>query len=295
MILYGLDEVDERLEILPMAARRALDRAGRKLSLDGWKSLSLEHRRRIAEVGSAALVDVQPVIESIKGATPEAVKIDPIEDPPAANPPLSVVKVFGDDRPIGGAVWVSLRALDRYVLAKISRKGNAGRLDAAYQELIGHSALSTHLSPAGGVRMVAVSAKEVTLRRAVAESRVTMNVDAFGRLQRADAPKGDVMGTARLAGIMAAKKTSEIVPLCHPISLTRIDIELKLEPVTRAVKITADVECYDRTGVEMEAMVAASTAALTIYDMLKSFDRSMTIGMTRLVSKTGGRSGDFDQ
>jgi cyclic pyranopterin phosphate synthase len=120
-----------------------------------------------------------------------------------------------------------------------------------------------------------------------------MNAGAFDRLSRAEAPKGDVLGTARLAGIMAAKKTSEIVPLCHPVALTHLSVEVALDREVRRVVITATAEAHDRTGVEMEALVAASAAALTVYDMLKAFDRAMEIGPTRLVAKSGGRSGDY--
>jgi cyclic pyranopterin phosphate synthase len=112
-------------------------------------------------------------------------------------------------------------------------------------------------------------------------------------MRNADTPKGDVLGTARLAGIMAAKRTPDIVPLCHPIALTHVGVELELDEQQSAVRITATVEAFDRTGVEIEALHAASAAALTVYDMLKAFDRSMEIGPTRLRSKSGGRSGDF--
>jgi cyclic pyranopterin monophosphate synthase len=138
-----------------------------------------------------------------------------------------------------------------------------------------------------------VGGKQPSLRRAEAESRVSMNADAFERASRADAPKGDVLGTARVAAIMAAKRTSELIPLCHPLSLTKVDVQLTLASAARAVHVAVVVECFDRTGVEMEALTAASVAALTVYDMLKAFDRAMEIGPTRLVQKSGGRSGDF--
>jgi molybdenum cofactor biosynthesis protein MoaC len=119
-----------------------------------------------------------------------------------------------------------------------------------------------------------------------------MNAEAFGRLERADAPKGDVLGTARIAGIQAAKRTSDLIPLCHPLSLTRVDLNLSLDARAQTVDISARVEALDRTGVEMEALTAASIAALTVYDMLKAFDRGMQIGPTSLAAKSGGRS-DF--
>ncbi|HVZ31123.1 MAG TPA: cyclic pyranopterin monophosphate synthase MoaC [Polyangiaceae bacterium] len=153
--------------------------------------------------------------------------------------------------------------------------------------------MSTHLAPRGGVEMVNVGAKAVTERRAQAESRVSMNRSAFELLAQHAAPKGDVLGTARIAGILAAKRTAELIPLCHALPLSHVGIELDLEPATCAVRILASVETQAKTGVEMEALVAASTAALTVYDMLKAADRAMQIGPTRVLSKSGGASGDF--
>jgi cyclic pyranopterin phosphate synthase len=120
-----------------------------------------------------------------------------------------------------------------------------------------------------------------------------MNVEALERASQQSAPKGDVLGTARVAAIMAAKRTSDLIPLCHPLSLTRVDVQLALVAEARAIDVEVTVECFDRTGVEMEALTAASVAALTVYDMLKAFDRGMQIGPTRLVQKSGGQGGDY--
>ena len=141
--------------------------------------------------------------------------------------------------------------------------------------------------------MVSISDKQETMRRARAESSVTMSRTAYDRLTQADVPKGDVLGTARLAGIMATKKTAEWIPLCHPLALQHVDIEFSLDPEGARLHVGCTVEVFARTGVEMEAMVGVSAAALTVYDMLKSLDRALTIGPTRLVEKTGGRSGHF--
>ncbi|HEX3773891.1 MAG TPA: cyclic pyranopterin monophosphate synthase MoaC [Polyangiaceae bacterium] len=159
--------------------------------------------------------------------------------------------------------------------------------------MVGQSALSTHLAPSGGARMVDVSQKPASLRQAIAETRVAMTQAAFTRVEQQSAPKGDVLGTARLAGIMAAKRTSELIPLCHPLALTKLSVELELDATSHAIVVRATVEAFDRTGVEMEALTAVSVAALTVYDMLKGIDRGMEIGPTRLLSKSGGRSGDF--
>jgi cyclic pyranopterin phosphate synthase len=290
--LYRFDGVDERLELVPLAARRALDRAGLKLSLEGWRSLSLADRRAVSDAGSGTVVDLTPVTEAVRRAEPAAERVQPVDDPPSDAVPADVRRAFGE-RGLDAKVWSSLSPLARYALAKVATRGRAERISAAYDEIIGHSATSPHLDPAGGGRMVDVAGKAPTLRRAVAESRVKMNAEAFGRLLRADAPKGDVLGVARLAGVMAAKRTPDMVPLCHPISLTHVSVELSIDEGARAVHARATVEAVDRTGVEMEALVAATASALTVYDMLKAFDRAMEIGPSRLLEKSGGRSGDF--
>lgn len=290
--LYRFD-VDENLELLPLAARRAADAAGVHLSREGWKSLPLEARRRLVELGSAETVNAEAVIEIVREARPEATVIAVVSDPEPSSVPTSVRSALGKERPVSDAGWAALSALDRYALVKVAERGREERIHAAYDEIVGHSAVSSHIAPQGGVRMVGVSQKEITARTAVAETRVTMNAEAFERLASHSVPKGDVLSTAKIAGIMAAKKTGELIPLCHPISISRADVTLSLDAGARSVAVRATVEAVDRTGVEMEALVAASVAALTVYDMLKSIDRAMTIGPTRLTSKTGGRSGDF--
>jgi cyclic pyranopterin phosphate synthase len=148
----------------------------------------------------------------------------------------------------------------------------------------------THLTRDGHAHMVDVGAKDVTARRALARARVRMSHDTFLRLAAGDTPKGDVLAAARIAGIQAAKRTSELIPLCHMISLTRVEVNIRL--AGGMAIIDASAEARDRTGVEMEAMVAASTAALTLYDMLKAVDRGMSFDVS-LVEKTGGKSGTW--
>ena len=149
----------------------------------------------------------------------------------------------------------------------------------------------SHVGPAGEVRMVDVSEKTATAREAVARGRITMSRTAL-RLVRAGAlKKGDPLQTARLAGIMAAKQTSTLIPLCHPLNLSHVDVTLT--PARDGYVIEARVRTTDRTGVEMEALTAVSVAALTIYDMVKAVDKTMTIGDIRVSEKRGGRSGEY--
>jgi cyclic pyranopterin phosphate synthase len=149
----------------------------------------------------------------------------------------------------------------------------------------------THLNEAGEVHMVDVGKKEPTERVAVAEGFVSMSEELADRFFSGDLPKGDAAAVARVAGIMGAKKTSDLIPLCHPISLT--GVELRLEPGGHGVMITATVSTTGQTGVEMEAMAAVSTAALTVYDMVKGVERGVTIESVRLLRKSGGRTGDW--
>ncbi|MGH7865831.1 MAG: cyclic pyranopterin monophosphate synthase MoaC [Candidatus Binataceae bacterium] len=151
----------------------------------------------------------------------------------------------------------------------------------------------THLDQRGRVKMVDVGAKNVTRREAIARGAVSMSAGAAQAIRRTHLRKGDALATARLAGIMAAKRTHELIPLCHQISLDVVEVELMFRSMRPVLEIQARVATSARTGVEMEALVAVSAAALTIYDMAKALDRQMTIGPIRLVEKRGGRSGVF--
>lgn len=149
----------------------------------------------------------------------------------------------------------------------------------------------THLDAAGAAHMVDVGGKASTARVAVAEGRITMSPQAAEAIRSGSAKKGDVLAVARVAGIMAAKKTSELIPLCHPLPLTRVAIDLAVDET--GVTATATAATEGKTGVEMEALTAVSVTLLTVYDMAKAIDKGMTIGGVRLLTKTGGKSGDW--
>ncbi len=153
----------------------------------------------------------------------------------------------------------------------------------------------THLDAAGHARMVDVSAKRETARAATAKGQVVMQPATLALIGEGKAAKGDVLAVARVAGVMAAKRTSELIPLCHPLPISSVAIELRLNKAGNAIEITANVRTTGRTGVEMEALTAVSVAALTIYDMVKAVDRGMRIENIRVVAKSGGKSGDFSQ
>ena len=150
----------------------------------------------------------------------------------------------------------------------------------------------THFDAQGQAHMVDVSAKPETAREAVAEGLVLMSPETLA-LAQGGAAKGDVMGVARLAGIMGAKRTSDLIPLCHPLPITKVAVDLVAEPGLPGIRVTATVRTAGKTGVEMEALTAVSTACLTVYDMLKAAQKDMRIEGIRLLSKTGGKSGDF--
>jgi cyclic pyranopterin phosphate synthase len=151
----------------------------------------------------------------------------------------------------------------------------------------------SHIDDAGRARMVDVTAKDETLRVAVAQGRISMKPETLALLLRGGIAKGNVLTTAQIAGIMAAKKTHELIPMCHPLLLTGVEVELTPDAASSSVEITATVRTTGKTGVEMEALAAVSIAALTVYDMCKAVDKGMQIEGMHLVSKTGGKSGDW--
>jgi cyclic pyranopterin monophosphate synthase len=151
----------------------------------------------------------------------------------------------------------------------------------------------THLDEQGRARMVDVGDKPITARRAVARAVVRMAPATAATVAAGDAPKGDVLGTARIAGIQAAKRTGELIPLCHPLPLDQVDVRAEVDPAAGEVVLTAEARVSARTGVEMEALTAAAVAALTVYDMVKGLERGVEIAAVHLLEKSGGRSGEW--
>lgn len=153
----------------------------------------------------------------------------------------------------------------------------------------------THFNDQGRARMVDVGEKDVTHREAVAAARVLVNRETFDLIRSGGVKKGDVLTVAQVAGIMGAKRTPELIPMCHPVQISGVDLRLTLDEARCSVEITASVRCDGRTGVEMEALTAVSAAALTVYDMCKAVQRDMVITDVRLLSKSGGVHGDFQR
>jgi molybdenum cofactor biosynthesis protein MoaC len=306
LAVYGFEGIDETLPFLPLAARRVLDRLGCKLSLEGWLSLPLEKRQQLVLAGAQEAVpaDAAGVLE---GAEPPAVAMEAAAEPSATAVPLELREALGSARPLEDARWRELRPLDRYALLKSAVRPE--KLARAYAEIAAQIVrmrrnppgapvaeavrLSdlTHLTGTGEAHMVDVGAKTATARRAVASSVVRTTPQVIEAIAGGGVAKGDVLGVARVAGILASKRTPELIPLCHPVHTTSAAIEFEPDGLRGELRVRATVEAFDRTGVEMEAMVAASIASLTIYDMIKSADRWATIDAARLEEKSGGKCG----
>jgi cyclic pyranopterin monophosphate synthase len=285
--VYAFEQIDDSLPYVPVAARRVLDALGRKLSLEGWASLPLEDRVRLVAGGSAVAVD-QALASILDGAERPPGRLPPEPEPDAERVPEAVAQSLGGTRAIDAERWRTLKPLDRYTLAKYASK--PAKLAAAFDEIVGGAL--THVSSSGEAHMVDVSGKRETHRRAVATALVRTTSTVARLVAEGAASKGDVLGAARIAGIAASKRTPELVPLCHPVRTTHASVELAVDVPRGEVRVKAVVEAVDRTGVEMEAMVAASVASLTVYDMIKSADRWATIEGVRLEEKSGGKSGD---
>jgi cyclic pyranopterin phosphate synthase len=289
--VFRFEDIDADLPLLPLAARRALDVAGRRLSLKAWQRLGAAHRAALVALGSQPSVDTAAVRAAIAGADPPDTSIAADDESRLEAAPASLA--------IDADHWRALGKLERFALHHLAAKNRPSRLREALAEIAPDATAQaelaprglTHLDERGQAVMVDVGAKPATRRRAVAGARVRMKPETARVV--ATAPKGDVLAAARIAGIMAAKRTPELIPLCHAIHLTRVTIDFALDEARGSVAVTAAAEAEDRTGVEMEAMIAASVAALTIYDMLKGVERGIVIEQVALLEKSGGKSGDY--
>jgi cyclic pyranopterin phosphate synthase len=281
--VFRFEDIGDELPLLPLAARRALDAVGRRLSLAAWQKLPMEQRRRIVAGGSSHEVDGEGVLTAIESAEPAA------EPMPAAD------EEELDELPMGMkmsvARWRELSRLERFALRHLVQRDKRDLLAQALAEIAPDK--PTHLDERGDARMVDVGEKPVTHRRAVARARVRMRSETAHLVADEGAPKGDVIAAARIAGIMGAKRTSELIPLCHPIALDRVAVAIEVDASAGLIEIHATADAHDKTGVEMEAMTAATVAALTIYDMLKGVERGIAIEEVVLVEKLGGRSGHY--
>jgi cyclic pyranopterin phosphate synthase len=294
--VFPFEEPNDDLGWIPLAARRALDAAGLKLSLAAWRGLAMSQRKALIAAGAPALVDTDAVERLLAKAVPAPSRTTPRPDPGAERVPDELVAALGERAGELVPRWSALEPLERYVLAKLVPRregGRPGRLLAAHDHLLGQRRRPSHLDERGEAHMVDVADKTPSRRVAVARARLSMRPETLEALAGGRIEKGDALAAARLAGIQAAKRTPELIPLCHGVALTSVDVALELVRDPASVLVTTTARALDRTGVEMEALVAASVAALTLYDMLKSIDREMTLGDVVLLEKSGGRSGHY--
>lgn len=287
--VYLFEGIDESLPYIPLAGRRVLDAIGRKVSLEAWIALSPDDRRRLVEAGVGEKVDVS-IATLVESITRAPAVLPPEPEPDADRVPPALQAALGPSQPLDEGRWRALRALDRYALMKYV--GKPEKLARAYEEIVGAISPLTHLDEHGAARMVDVGNKPETARFAIATARVWTSREVIEAIGTGDASKGDVLAAARIAGILASKRTFELIPLCHPVRTTHAAIDFELDPIAGVGRVRATIEAVDRTGVEMEAMVAVSIAALTVYDMIKSADRWASIDAVRLEAKRGGKSGD---
>jgi molybdenum cofactor biosynthesis protein MoaC len=289
-VVYSFEEIDESLPYIPLAARRVLDAVGAKLTLDGWLSLGMADRKVLILAGIAERVDADVAHAVLSRATPGPTAMSPRPEPSVLEPPHDLVAALGAEHPLDVERWSHLRAFDRYALSKLAAKPE--KLPRAYDEIIGPRLALTHLNAAGEAHMVGVGHKGMTFRKASASACVIMSPSVLDKISTGGVAKGDVFAVARVAGIQGAKRTADLIPLCHNIALSRVEVWFASDPSSGKVLVRALAEAYDRTGVEMEALTACSVAALTIYDMIKAADRWAKITELRLEEKTGGKSGD---
>jgi molybdenum cofactor biosynthesis protein MoaC/molybdopterin converting factor subunit 1 len=290
---------DEPLSIEHVSAAVGLPGAGAIVVFAGTtrevERLEYEAYREMAEERIATILDDCVVRHGLEAAAAE----HRVGSVPLGEPSV-VVAVAAAHR--GEAFAGAREAIDRIKAEapiwkrEVEGSGDAERarwVEGTAPEPAAAAAGLTHLDPAGRARMVDVGAKPETERRARAEARLRMSVETARAVERGEAPKGDVLGTARLAGIQAAKRTWELIPLAHPLALDFVDVEARVEAADGVVLLAAEAGTTARTGVEMEAMTACAVAALAVYDMVKGLERGVSIEAIELVHKSGGRSGEW--
>jgi cyclic pyranopterin monophosphate synthase len=289
---------------MPFAARRALDAVGARLSLAAWQALPHDDRWSLVEAGAGSEIATHAAEAVLSRVEPAPERRAPWLVPDA---PTQALVEACEDRRVLEELWPELGPLERYALIKIAASERRPPAERRQRVLSAIEALQprrvsgaepaeptlTHLDERGAARMVDVAEKSVSRRQAVAEAQIRMEQATLDLLKSGRTPKGDVLATARIAGIQAAKRTSELIPLCHVVALSSVEVTLTFDDALPGVHVVATARALDRTGVEMEALVAASVAGLTLYDMLKAVDRGMTLTEVGLVAKSGGRSGDF--
>ena len=275
--LYDSEGEKRDLATMPIAARRALMIAGEILTPEGWKSLTLGDRRTVVFEGAKANIDRAKIQDITHKANPPSDWGDATGDPPADEPPASLREKLGAERTLEAEQWAALRPLDRFAFELVANEGPPERLVKFYEGLFRREE-APRPSPAasGHFRMV-------TTHRATASARVQMRVETLALFLGGDTPPEQMFAMARVAGIQAGKHASSLLPLCYPSPITRVEVVCQADYSLGCVNIKATVEAVEKSGVDTEAMVAASVAALTIGDFAKHVDRAVSITEVQLV------------
>jgi cyclic pyranopterin phosphate synthase len=276
--LYDSEGEKRDLGAMPIAARRALMIAGEILTAEGWKSLTLGDRRSVVMEGAKPAIDRAKIQDITHKANPPSDWGDAVTDPPVDDVPASLLAKLGDERPLELARWAALRPLDRFAFVLIADEGPDDRLARFYDGLFRKDEPRPQAASSGHFRMVST-------HRAVASARVQMRVESLALFLGSETTPEAVFAMARIAGIQAGKHASQFLPMCYPSPITKVDVICQADYASGSILIKATVDAVERSGVDTEAMVAATVAALTIVDFAKQTDRGVAVTDVQLVEE----------
>ena len=277
--LYEAEGEKRDLGVMPISARRALMIAGELLTPEGWKSLTLGDRRTVVMEGAKATIDRAKIQDITHKANPPSDWGDAVTDPPAEEAPADLLEKLGSDRPLEVEKWTGLRPLDRFAFVLVASEGPPERLLRFYDGLFQRA--SVVLAAAG----VSGQFRMVSTHRAVASARVQMRIESLALLLGSDTTPDQMFAMARIAGIQAGKHASQFLPLCYPSPITRVDVICQADYGTGSILIKATVDAVEKSGVDTEAMVAATVAALTLVDFAKHIDRGVSVTDVQLLEE----------
>jgi len=280
--LYEAEGEKRDMGVMPIAARRALMIAGELLTPEGWKSLTLGDRRSVVMEGAKPAIDRAKIQDITHKANPPSDWGDAVTDPPVDAVPADLLEKLGADHPIELENWTAMTPLDRFAFVLIANEGPAERLTRFYDGMF---------RPKPSVRMVAAPAvgggafRMVSTHRAVASARVQMRVESLALFLGGDTTPDQMFAMARIAGIQAGKHASQFLPLCYPSPITRVEVICQADYASGSILIKATVDAVEKSGVDTEAMVAATVAALTLVDFAKHVDRGVAVTDVQLVEE----------
>jgi len=276
--LYESEGEKRDMGVMPIAARRALMIAGEILTPEGWKSLTLGDRRTVVMEGAKPAIDRAKIQDITHKANPPSDWGDAITDPPIEEVPPALLEKLGDERAIDLSRWAALRPLDRFAFMLIAEEGPEDRLARFYDGLFRKDEPRAPAATSGHFRMV-------SMHRAVASARVQMRVESLALFLGGENTPEQVFAMARIAGIQAGKHASQFLPMCYPSPITKVEVICQSDYASGSILIKATVDAVEKSGVDTEAMVAATVAALTIVDFAKHTDRGVAVTDVQLVEE----------